>query len=233
LSGNCDTQRDLQVDCGHERITSVACDQLGCCYDTQASACYYRLNACSLDGHFVFSVEATDTDPPVDSSSLIVKDQPECFPVITTTDTAVFKFSVMDCGAKMKIIGDMMIYEVEQLQTKTLAQNPSFSLQIQCEYENSSLKLAADLQSLYAATKAPTMVALGTIKVQMRIATDASFTSFFSEDQLPLRLPLREAVYVEVSIAQPSPDPTLSLRVQDCFAYPASRHSVWTLLYDG
>uniref|UniRef100_A0A0E9R478 ZP-C domain-containing protein n=1 Tax=Anguilla anguilla TaxID=7936 RepID=A0A0E9R478_ANGAN len=67
----------------------------------------------------------------------------------------------------------------------------------------------------------------------MRIAKDASFTSFFPEDQLPLTLPLRKSAYVEVSIAQPSPDPTLSLRVQDCFAYPVSRHSVWMLLYDG
>lgn len=65
------------------------------------------------------------------------------------------------------------------------------------------------------------------------VPLDASFTSFFPEDQLPLTLPLREAAYVEISIGQPSPDPTLSLRVRDCFAYPASRHSVWTLLYDG
>lgn len=60
--------------------------------------------ACSLDGHFVFSVKATDTDPPIDPSSLIVKDQPHCFPVVTTPDEAVFKISVMDCGAKMKVM---------------------------------------------------------------------------------------------------------------------------------
>lgn len=60
--------------------------------------------ACSLDGHFVFSVKATDTDPPVTPSSLIVKDQPQCFPVVTTADTAVFKIGVMDCGAKKKVM---------------------------------------------------------------------------------------------------------------------------------
>ncbi len=133
------------------------------------------------------------------------------------------------------------------------------SLQVQCEYEASDLKRAADLRSLYAVTNPPPVVALGTIRVQMRIAKgshmksriitqvlgtkphslfgivflDASFTSFFPEDQLPLTLPLRKAAYVEISIAQPSPDPSLSLRVRDCFAYPASRHSVWTLLYNG
>ncbi|XP_070780092.1 zona pellucida sperm-binding protein 4-like [Enoplosus armatus] len=235
LPGDCDIKRALHVDCGHQSISSDACYKLGCCYDAHDLTCYYRLNACSLDGHFVFSVKATDTDMPINPSSLIVKDQPQCFPVVTTPDTAVFKIGVMDCGANMTVDGDVMIYEVEveELHTRSKTKTSPFSLQVQCEYETSDLKRAADLRSLYAVTNPPPVVALGTIRVQMRIAKDASFTSFFPEDQLPLTLPLREAAYVQVSIAQPSPDPTLSLRVRDCFAYPASRHSVWTLLYDG
>lgn len=132
-----------------------------------------------------------------------------------------------------------------------------FRLQVQCEYSASDLKRAEDLQSLFAVTNPPPVVAQGSVKVQMRIARgryillqhnvgplaiilikhcaalDASFTSFFPEDELPLTLPLTKAAYVEISIANPTPDPTLSLRVQDCFAYPESRHSVWMLLYDG
>ncbi|XP_062295329.1 zona pellucida sperm-binding protein 4-like [Scomber scombrus] len=236
--GNCNTEKALRVDCGHRRISSDACHKLGCCYDSRDLTCYYRLNACSLDGHFVFSVKTTETDPPIDPGSLIVKDQPHCVPVVTTQDTAVFKIGVMDCGAKKKVDRDVMIYEVEveELHAKNMNQHSTFSppvLQVQCEYEPSDLKRAADLRSLYAVTNPPPVVALGTIKVQMRIATDASFNSFFPEDQLPLTLPLRKSAYMEVSIAQPSPDPSLSLRVRDCFAYPASRHSVWTLLYDG
>lgn len=60
-------------------------------------------SACSLDGYFVFSVKATDTDPPIDPSSLMVKDQPQCFPVVSTSDTAIFKIGIMDCGTKMKV----------------------------------------------------------------------------------------------------------------------------------
>ncbi|XP_039978889.1 zona pellucida sperm-binding protein 2-like isoform X7 [Xiphias gladius] len=181
------------------------------------------------------TLTATDTDLPITPGSLIVKDQPQCFPVVTTPDTAVFKIGVMDCGAKMKVDGDVLIYEVEveELNTESKSKHSAFSLQVLCEYSAKDLKRAADLRSLYAVINPPPVVALGTIRVQMRIATDASFTSFFPEDQLPLNLPLREAAYVEVSIAQPYPDHTLSLRVRDCFAYPASRHSVWTLLYDG
>ncbi|KAI3360133.1 hypothetical protein L3Q82_014447 [Scortum barcoo] len=235
LPGHCDVERALRVDCGHPSISTDACYKLGCCYNADDLTCYYRLNTCSMDGHFVFSVKATDTYPPIDPSSLIIKDQPQCFPAVTTTDMAVFKIGVMDCGAKMKVDGDVMIYEVEveELHSDSTTKDSPFSVQVQCEYEMSDLKRAADLRSLYAVTNPPPVVALGTIRVQMRIAKDASFTSFFPEEQLPLTLPLRKAAYVEVSIAQPFPDPTLSLRVRDCFAYPASRHSVWTLLYDG
>lgn len=59
--------------------------------------------ACSLDGHFVFSVETPDGDPPVDLRSLVVKGQPQCVPVLTTPNTAVFKVPVMDCGVRRKV----------------------------------------------------------------------------------------------------------------------------------
>ena len=62
---------------------------------------------------------------------------------------------------------------------------------------------------------------------------DSSFSSFISADQLPAAFQLRSPIYVEVSIRQPAPEPGLSLRVRDCFAYPTSRTSVWRLLYDG
>ncbi|XP_045928828.1 zona pellucida sperm-binding protein 4-like [Micropterus dolomieu] len=235
LPRNCDLHRPLRVNCGPQRISGDTCNKLGCCYDAQDLICYYRLDTCSLDGHFVFSVKATDRDPPVDLSSLMVKDQPQCFPMITTPDMAVFKIGVTDCGAKMTVNGDVTFYEVEveELLTESVTKKLPFSLQVQCAYDASDLKRAAALQPLYAVTNPPPVVALGTIKVQMRMAKDASFTSFFPKEQLPLTMPLREATYVEISIAQPSPDPTLSLRVRDCFAYPASEHSVWTLLYDG
>ncbi|XP_029014465.1 zona pellucida sperm-binding protein 4-like [Betta splendens] len=221
-AAGCDADRDLRVACGPQSVPSDACSKLGCCYDSGDSSCYYRLNDCSLDGHFVFSVTPTDAEAPFDPSSLVIRAQPQCFPVVTTSDTAVFKVGVTDCGAKKEVRGGVVVYEVEVVEQQTPRQRPPFSLRVQCEYE-----AAADV------TKPPAVAALGSINVQMKIATDASFTSFLPEEQLPLTLPLREAAYVEVSIAQPSPDPTLSLRVRDCFAYPASRHSVWTLLYDG
>uniref|UniRef100_A0A3Q3VXJ4 P-type domain-containing protein n=1 Tax=Mola mola TaxID=94237 RepID=A0A3Q3VXJ4_MOLML len=215
LPGKCDVETALRVACGPQSISSEECYKLGCCHDAYDFTCYYRLNgkicvSCSLDGHFVFSVRATDTELPINPSSLIVKDQPQCSPIVTTRDTAIFKIGVMDSNFYQVT---MLIYADE---------DGFFSLQVQCEYEVSDLKHAADLRSLYTVTNPPPVVALGTMRVLMRIAKDASFTSFFPEDQLPLTLPLRKAAYVEVSIAQPSPDPMLSLRVRDCFAYPCT-----------
>uniref|UniRef100_A0A8C6LYK5 Zona pellucida sperm-binding protein 4-like n=1 Tax=Nothobranchius furzeri TaxID=105023 RepID=A0A8C6LYK5_NOTFU len=224
-------QVDLpNTDCGQRGISIEDCNKLGCCYDRHTSACYYRLNACSLDGHFVFTVKATDTHPPIDPNNLVIKDQPHCSPKVSTPDTAVFKIGVMDCGATMKV-------------KQTESELDSGSSQ------ESDLKRAKALRSLYTVTTPPVVVAQGTIRVQMRIAKgfgklgigctdtlfslDASFTSFIPEDQLPLTIPLREMVHVEISIAEPFPDPALSLRVRDCFAYPVSKHSVWTLLHDG
>ncbi|KAM4716412.1 zona pellucida sperm-binding protein 4-like [Anableps anableps] len=231
--GDCDADKSLRLDCGHQSITGNACQKLGCCYDAHTSGCYYRLNACSLDGHFVFTVKATDTHPPIDPISLVIKDQPHCLPVVSTSDIAIFKMGVMDCGVKMKKDGDLVIYEVEVEEQNKRKRHSPFSLQVECEYEKSDLKSAKDLRSLYTMTNPPAVVAQGTIRVQMRLATDASFTTFIPEDQLPLKLPLRETMNVEISIVPLSPHPMLSLHVRDCFAYPVSKHSVWTLLHDG
>ncbi|XP_055079736.1 zona pellucida sperm-binding protein 4-like [Periophthalmus magnuspinnatus] len=228
LAKECQTPKDLKVGCGHRDITGEDCLDRGCCYDDEDDFCFYRLNSCSLDRHFVFSVTTEDTGYSTSLSKLMVKDQPQCVPVILTPDTAVFKVGQKECGAKMKEEGNNVIYEMEVVG----GIDSAFSLEVACEYEASELKKVANLDVLFL-TNPPPAVGLGNSEVQMRIARDASFTSFFAEDELPVTLPLRENVHVEISFVGSSPDPTLSLRVRDCFAYPETKHSVWNLLFDG
>ncbi|XP_077357574.1 zona pellucida sperm-binding protein 4-like [Festucalex cinctus] len=231
FQGKCAINKELRVKCGQQRMSPDSCANHGCCYNSTDSTCYYRLNSCSVDGHFVFAVE-TATDSSMRPRSLSVKNRPRCVPAITTPDAAVFKIHVTDCGVKTKVNGNVVVYElvVEELPDPSRTNHSSFSLQVGCEYEALA---AVNLPSFNKVTNPPPVVALGTIGVQMRIATDASFTCFFPADELPLLMPLRESVYVEISIAPPSPDPALSLHVRDCFAYPASRQSVWMLLNNG
>nr|XP_061805029.1 zona pellucida sperm-binding protein 4-like [Nerophis lumbriciformis] len=231
----CSIRKDLRVKCGQQRMSPDSCSNEGCCYDTTDLLCYHRINSCSVDGHFVFAVKITERDPLMHPKSLAVKDHPQCVPVITTSDTAVFKIPVTDCGVKTKVNGNVVVYELEleEVPDPSKTNHSSFSLQVECKYEASTARRVVNLLSFYAVTSPPPVVSLGYFRLQMRIATDASFTCFFAEDQLPVTLPMRETVYVEISIAPPSPDPALSLHVRDCFAYPTSRRSVWTLLYDG
>ncbi|KAJ8387538.1 hypothetical protein AAFF_G00152340 [Aldrovandia affinis] len=232
--GTCRIQKSLRVACGPQGISRDACLKLGCCYCRYNLACYYRIDTCSLDGNFVFSVKASQFQPPISLSSLRVKGQPQCIPVAATTDTAVFKFGVTECGTKRVVLGKVVSYEVEVEElspTPTVARESPFSLQVQCQYAG-SVKLQMSLLSKDP-TKPPLVSAAGNLKVQMRIATDDSFSSFIPKDQLPLVLSLRTPVHVEVSFAGHFPDPSLSLRLRDCFAFPASRHSLWMLLHDG
>ncbi|XP_077590610.1 zona pellucida sperm-binding protein 4-like [Stigmatopora nigra] len=227
--GKCSIRKDLRVKCGQQTTSPDSCSNEGCCYDATDQFCYHRLDSCSLDGHFVFAVKSNENP-----RNIAVKDQPRCVPLITTSDTAVFKIPVTDCGVKTKVNEDDVIYELEleEVPDPRRTNHSSFRLQVECKYSALEARHIVNLHS-YAVTNPPPVIALGTFRLQMRIATDASFTTFFPKDQLPVMLPLRETLYLEISFAPPSPDPELSLHVRDCFAYPASRHSVWTLLNDG
>ena len=59
--------------------------------------------ACSVDGHFVFSVAATDAEPPLDPRTLGVRGHPGCLPAVATPDVAVFKIHTAACGARMRV----------------------------------------------------------------------------------------------------------------------------------
>ncbi|TNN58513.1 Zona pellucida sperm-binding protein 4 [Liparis tanakae] len=102
LPGSCAPEGPLQLDCGQRGISRDACHQLGCCYDARKLTCHYKLNACSLDGHVVFSVDSALADRRLDPSGLVVNGLSQCTPAATTPDAAVFKIGLTDCGAKMK-----------------------------------------------------------------------------------------------------------------------------------
>ncbi|XP_076607872.1 zona pellucida sperm-binding protein 1-like [Chaetodon auriga] len=70
------------------------------------------------------------------------------------------------------------------------------------------------------------------VTVQLRIATDESFTSFHPEAHLPLGAVRGSPVYVEVRLLDP-PEPSLVLLVHSCLAYTQAPSTSWMLVYDG
>ncbi|XP_043956506.1 uncharacterized protein LOC122822134 isoform X1 [Gambusia affinis] len=69
------------------------------------------------------------------------------------------------------------------------------------------------------------------VTVALRIATDASFSSFHPDAQLPISLLQGESVHVELSLLQPA-DATLQLLLHSCLAYTLTPHVYWMLFYD-
>ncbi|XP_034066121.1 proline-rich protein 36-like [Gymnodraco acuticeps] len=78
----------------------------------------------------------------------------------------------------------------------------------------------------------PVLFPVSTVTVQLRIATDESFSSFHPEAHLPLSVIGGGSVYLQLSLQDP-PAPHLLLLVHSCLAFTHTPYSSWRLVYDG
>ncbi|XP_070684493.1 zona pellucida sperm-binding protein 1-like [Pempheris klunzingeri] len=78
----------------------------------------------------------------------------------------------------------------------------------------------------------PEVQTQGVFGVQLRIAKDDQYSSFYPQYHQPLQMLLRKPLYLEVRLLN-APDPSLVLLVHFCVAYPRSGKAVWLLLYNG
>ncbi|MBN3311892.1 ZP4 protein, partial [Atractosteus spatula] len=120
----CKLPRSHQVACAPESISPANCLAKGCCVDPETSSCYYPLEECTADMHFVFAVLWTISVPPVDPASLVIAGNTSCSPVICTPELAIFKFPVTGCGTHAFVVGETTIYLAE---VETLARRNSQS----------------------------------------------------------------------------------------------------------
>ncbi|XP_069044651.1 zona pellucida sperm-binding protein 4-like [Lepisosteus oculatus] len=234
----CKIPRSHQVACGPERLSTAHCLAKGCCVDPETSSCYYPLEECTADRHFVFAVPRTISVPPVDPASLVIAGNASCTPVICTSEFAIFKFPVTGCGTHAFVVGETTIYlaEVETRVRRNIqsygviTRDSPFRLLVECRYAKGNL---ASTGYLVKSPYLPSAVlSQGVFGVQLRIATDESYSRFYPQYHRPLRLLLGNPVYLEVRLLN-APDPSLVLLVHYCVAYPRSGQAVWVLLYDG
>ncbi|XP_066578619.1 zona pellucida sperm-binding protein 4-like [Amia ocellicauda] len=234
----CPLPKSQQVSCGPKRVRAAACLARGCCMDPETAHCYYPLEECTSDKHFVFAVHRTLTIPPLEPSSLVIAGNQSCSPVICTPDFAIFKFPVTGCGTHAFVVGKTTIYLAEvmalarqnSLKYGVITRDGPFRLLVECRYAEDNLISTGYL------VKSPnlpsTIMSPGVFGVQLRIATDAAFSRFYPQYHRPLRLLLGRPMYLEVRLLS-SPDPNLLLLVHYCVAYPRSAQAVWVLLYEG
>ncbi|PKK16640.1 hypothetical protein A306_00000120 [Columba livia] len=223
------------------------CLQAGCCYDDmdRVAPCYYGNTAtvqCLLDGHFVLVVPRGLVTQPYNLDSVrLASAQPGCQPLRVTDAFVMFRFAVTQCGTTVQVIEDQLVYENQLISTIDVQGSPrgsitrdsTYILQARCIYN------ASDLLPLHMEVAVPPTVTplamQGPLGLQLRIATDESYSSYHAEGDFPLVRVLRDPIYVEVRLLHKT-DPNLVLVLHQCWASPGTPGTAepqWPILVDG
>ncbi|KAI4871975.1 hypothetical protein NFI96_034495, partial [Prochilodus magdalenae] len=234
----CNLPVELQLVCGPSSISAVACHDLGCCYSSDTATCYYPMDECTDDHHFVFSIPASFTDPPLSPALLVAAGNSSCTPQRVVADSALFKIPLDGCGAHRYEVGKTVIYMLEILNTVqslslnygTITRESPFRLLVECRYLPGTMASVSYL--VKSPSLGPSIQAQGVFGVQLRIAKDEHYSSYYPQYHRPLRKLLGKPLYLEVRLLNP-PDPSVILLVHYCVAYPRSAQSAWVLIYDG
>ncbi|NWR95465.1 ZP1 protein, partial [Furnarius figulus] len=245
------TREQCQVPAG--RMPCVApqgrdgCIQVGCCYDDmdRATPCYYGNTAtvqCLREGQFILVVPRGTAAQPYNVDSVrLAGSQAGCEPSRVSDAFVMFRFPVTSCGTTLQVIEDRLIYENQLISTIDvqgssrgfITRDSVYILQARCIYN------ASDLLPLGMEVAVPTMatplVMPGPLGLQLRIATDESYSSYHPVGDFPLVRVLRDPIFVEVRLLQKT-DPNLVLVLHQCWASPgsdAASRPQWPILVDG
>ncbi|XP_066530429.1 zona pellucida sperm-binding protein 4-like isoform X2 [Hoplias malabaricus] len=241
--GGCSVPVRQRVPCAHPGVAGGLCWNRGCCVDPKTSSCYYPMDECSADGHFVFAVPANISSTPLNPESLTVDGKRSCKPIISNKNVAIFKFSVTKCGTRSYRIGETTVFLAEvhsAVRTYTthygvITRDHQVKIMVECRYSkpySGPGKGWASTGFMVKSSSLPSLVrGQGLFGVQLRIAEDETFSSFLSVHHQPLRVLLGKPVYLEVRLISPKPEATLL--VHYCVAYPRSAKSALVLLYEG
>ncbi|GAB1297913.1 Zona pellucida sperm-binding protein 1 [Apodemus speciosus] len=206
-----------RLPCAPSPISRGACEEAGCCYSSEeeeADSCYYG-NTGNNSG---------------------------CDPVMTTSTFVLFQFPFTSCGTTQRIIGDQAVYENELVAIQdvqawgrsSITRDSNFRLRVSCTYSIFSNTSPINMQVL---TLPPPLskTQAGPLSLQLQIAKDKSYGSYYGSDAYPLVKFLQDPIYVEVSILHRT-DPSLGLLLEQCWATPGSNpfhQPQWPILVKG
>ncbi|XP_037109281.1 zona pellucida sperm-binding protein 4 [Syngnathus acus] len=235
---DCNLPRDQRLPCEKGPFSRASCLSMGCCFNKHPPACYYRMDECTADRHFVFLVPGSLTNPPLSPGLLGVANNSTCKPVKVTYEYALFKLPMDGCGARRMEVGKTLVYMVEvvnivqtiSLNYGTITRDSPVRLLVECRYVPGGALTMSYL--VKTPTLGPAVQTQGVFGVQLRLAKDAEYTSYYPQYHQPLQMLLGKPLYLEVRMLN-APDPNLRLLVHYCVAYSRSGSSVWVLLYNG
>ncbi|XP_077362820.1 zona pellucida sperm-binding protein 1-like [Festucalex cinctus] len=239
---HCAVAPEEQLPCGDYGILPVRCVGLGCCVNPTSYECFYPMDECTVDLHFVFIIRSTYASMPVDPTQLVIPGT-DCKPVVVNADFAIFKFKVAECGTRTYDIGMTRFYLAEvqtlvqalSLKYGIITRTDPLRFLVECRYS-----LAAHDHQPFASVgymvkipsrDLPTSIpSVGLYGVQLRIATDETFTTFLPSFPT-LRYILGKPVYLELRLLSPKPKATILVKY--CLAFPRSAKNALVLVYEG
>ncbi|XP_041840229.1 uncharacterized protein LOC121639097 [Melanotaenia boesemani] len=234
----CNLHSEYRLPCGSSSITQTECLSMGCCFNKHPPACYYPMDECTIDRRMIFSVPASLTEPPLSPALLVAANNSTCKPQRTTSEYALFNIPMDGCGTRRVVVGKTVVYMVEiinmiqavSLNYGTITRDSPVRLLVECRY------VPGTTMSVSYVVKTPTLGpeihTQGVFGVQLRIAKDADYSSYYPQYHQPLHMLVGKPLHLEVQLLN-SPDPSLVLLVHFCVAYPRSGKAVWVLLYNG
>ncbi|KFW10978.1 Zona pellucida sperm-binding protein 4, partial [Eurypyga helias] len=238
-----------RLPCASSPITQGDCEVRGCCYDPRdrVKPCYFGNTVtahCTPDGQFSIAISRDVTLPPVmlDSVQLANGHSTGCVPVVKTSAFVVYQFPLSACGTTFQVTGDQAIYENELVVSRdvktgslgSVTRDSTFRLHVRCSYSTTGNFIPLSVQ-VFTLPPLPAVSQPGPLSLELRIASDGSYTSYYTDSDYPVVKTLRDPVYAEVKLLQRT-DPDLVLVLHHCWATPSinpQQQLQWPVLVDG
>ncbi|NXM37455.1 ZP4 protein, partial [Gymnorhina tibicen] len=238
-----------RLPCASLPISQGDCEARGCCYDPRdrVKPCYFGNTVtahCTPDGQFSIAVSRDVTLPPValDSVQLASGHGTGCVPVLKNNAFVVYQFPLSACGTTFQVTGDQAIYENELVASRdvktgslgSVTRDSTFRLHVRCSYSISGSSVPLSVQ-VFTLPPLPAVSQPGPLSLELRVASDGSYTSYYTDTDYPVVKTLRDPVYAEVRILQRT-DPDLILILHHCWATPSTnpqQQLQWPILVDG
>ncbi|NXP10283.1 ZP4 protein, partial [Thinocorus orbignyianus] len=238
-----------RLQCASLPISQGDCEGQSCCYDPRdrMKPCYFGNTVtahCTPDGQFSIAVSRDVTLPPLilDSVQLAGGLSTGCVPVMKNNVFVVYQFPLSACGTTFQVIGDQAIYENELVASRdvktgslgSVTRDSTFRLHVRCSYPTTGSSIPLSVQ-VFTLPPPPAVSQPGPLSLELRVASDESYTSYYTDSDYPVVKTLRDPVYAEVKILQRT-DPDLVLVLHHCWATPSTnpqQELQWPVLVDG
>ncbi|XP_040212235.1 zona pellucida sperm-binding protein 4-like [Rana temporaria] len=238
-------QKSDRLPCAENAVSRDVCEGLGCCFSpSDSSPCYFGKEVtaqCTADGQVLVAISKDVTIPSLilDSAHVVDVDSSSCpeLSVLKNSAFVAFRFP-LSCGVRKLSGSEMVVYEntfeatIETMiwQGASITRDSTMRLLVRCNYSQSApAPLMVEVVTL---PPPPPVSTTGPMFLEMRIAQDAQYRSYYQEKDYPLIKGLRDLVFLEVRILRRT-DPNLVLVLNNCWATPSSdptQEMQWPLL---